>query len=310
MGSEITKAATGGRQGPHMGMREGRAPPLIVIGMHRSGTSMLTRTLQGFGLYMGRGTTRNEECAWTNALNEWIFRQASATWERPEGVDSLLADPQARAMVTDYLAGVTSGPAAMHFLGLRRWLRWRGMDAISGPWGWKDPRNTFTLPFWLDVFPDARVLHITRHGVDVAQSLRSRRQKAIAATQRRYQKYRWWYANHPFAPKRSGFSHSPTVRDLAGGLALWGLYMARARQAVRDRGDLALELRYEDLLAEPGPHLRTLVRFCNLQASDAALSSAAASFRPTRAYAYRHDPELVEFAEVAKELIAVEGYDP
>lgn len=288
----------------------GRFPPVIVIGMHRSGTSMLTRALQGFGLFMGRGTSRNEECAWTNALNEWIFRQASATWERPEGVDSLLADARVRELVRDYLTGITDGPAAMRYLGLRGWLRWRGMHAISEPWGWKDPRNTFTLPFWLEVFPDARVLHITRHGVDVAESLRARREKALASAEWRYRRYRWFYANHPAAPKRSGFGHSPTVRELSGGLALWRLYMARARHAVRDRGDFAMELRYEDILADPEPHLRSLVRFCRLPASEDALIQVAESFQPTRAYAYRRDAELVDFAKAAQDLLVAEGYDP
>jgi hypothetical protein len=32
----------------------------------------------------------------------------------------------------------------------------------SGPWGWKDPRNSLTLPFWLQVFPGARVLIVHR----------------------------------------------------------------------------------------------------------------------------------------------------
>jgi len=41
-------------------------------------------------------------------------------------------------------------------------------------WGWKDPRNTFTLPMWLDLFPKAKVIHLIRDREEVAQSLKKR----------------------------------------------------------------------------------------------------------------------------------------
>lgn len=282
-------------------------PPVIIIGMHRAGTSMLTRTMQGFGFFMGQGTTRNEECRWTNALNYWIFRQASATWERPEGVDALLADETVRPLVSDYLRGVTGGPACARYLGAQ-WFRFRSMHAIDRAWGWKDPRNTFSLPFWLDVFPEARVLHIMRHGVDVAESLRVRREKAVMASAARYRKRRRWYVNHPLAPKRNGFGHSPSVGRLEGGLRLWRTYTERARSHVRDLGGRALELRYEDLLREPRRHLAEITAFCGLEATAQEIDREASRFRPERAFAFRHDEPLARFArEHASELDAL-GY--
>ncbi|MEX0732344.1 MAG: sulfotransferase [Aquisalimonadaceae bacterium] len=283
-------------------------PPVIIIGMHRSGTSMLTRVLQGFGFYMGRGTTRNEECRFTNALNYWIFRQSSATWERPEGVDALLADPRIRGYVEDYLAGVVDGPASWRYLGLRRWLRYRSMQNIREPWGWKDPRNSYTLPVWLNIFPDARVLHIMRHGVDVAESLRVRRSAAVEASAARFMKARRRYLNNPLAPKRGGFAHSMRCATLAGGLDLWEAYTARARHHVEALGERALELRYEDLLADPVPHLRRIIDFCGLNADDSAIHAIAAKFDGSRAYAYRGDPELVEFAGQSTARLARLGY--
>ncbi|MEM6529500.1 MAG: hypothetical protein AAF653_14480, partial [Chloroflexota bacterium] len=38
-------------------------------------------------------------------------------------------------------------------------------------WGWKDPRNTLTLAFWLDLFPDANLLLVVRNPMEVARSL-------------------------------------------------------------------------------------------------------------------------------------------
>lgn len=284
--------------------------PVIIIGMHRSGTSMLTRTLQGLGFFMGRGTTRNEEAAYTNALNRWLFSQASATWERPEGMDTLLSRPELMALVSDYLRGVVDGPSCLRFLGLSHWLRHGSLHRLDTPWGWKDPRNTYTLPVWLSVFPEARILHIMRHGVDVAQSLRLRRQQAAEAAAARFQRRRWIYVNSPMAPKRAGFAHSARCADLAGGLALWQAYTERAQSHVRAAGERALELRYEDLLADPRSHLPRIADFCELRLDAAGLDARSALFKPDRAFAYRASAQLQDFARAHAGTLQALGYQP
>ena len=285
-------------------------PPILLIGMHRSGTSMLTRTLEALGLYIGRGTTRNAECRFTNALNYWLFRQASATWERPAGIDALLADEQTRPWVEDYLRGVTAGPAAARYLGLRRWRRYRSLHRIGEPWGFKDPRTTYTLPVWRALFPQARVLHITRHGVDVAESLRARRSEAVSRAIARYRGRRALYTLNPLAPKRSGFGHAPSVGTLDGGLALWSAYTRRARAHAAELGAQALELRYEDLLAEPVDHLRRIVAFCGMAVDEAQIEEQGRRLDASRAFAYRNDPELTAFAEAHAEPLRALGYAP
>lgn len=284
-------------------------PPVIIIGMHRSGTSMLTRALQGLGFFMGRGTTRNEECPFTNALNEWVLRQASSTWERPDGVDTLLDEASVRELVVDYLSGVVAGPASWRYLGLRRTLRYHSMPAISEPWGWKDPRNTYTLPLWLSIFPEARVLHIMRHGVDVAQSLWVRRRRAAERAAARYRRRRPLYVNNPAAPKRTGFAHSAVCADRARGLALWERYTARARSHVAALGEAqALELRYEALLAEPRAWLGRISGFCGLNASAAAVEREAAKLDGGRSEAFRSDADLLALAADNEQLLQRHGY--
>lgn len=276
--------------------------------MHRSGTSMLARALRDFGAFMGRNRTRNDECRWINQLNYWIFAQANATWERPEGMQKLLAYPEVCHLIQDYLQGVVSGPACLRYLGLRRWIRYRSLFRVTEPWGWKDPRNTFTLPFWLHIFPKARVIHITRHGLDVAQSLVKRHEKAALAAAKRYQSRRWLYVNNPFAPKRGGFAHNPRVASLKGGLELWQAYMSQGRKQVSDLGTQALELRYEDLLQDPKPHLRSILEFCGLQPKPRMLQDWSSQINSDRAYAYRNHPELYKLALENQQLLASFGY--
>lgn len=292
-------------------------PPVVIIGMHRSGTSLLTRVLQDHGFFMGLHTTRNEEAAFTNAVNAWLFREASATWDRPESMDELLADEALRPWLVDYLDGVTRGPAALRFLGLRHGLREglpsilrRGLHAQQGPWGWKDPRNTWTLPIWQAIFPDLKVLHIVRHGVDVAESLRARRAAVFDARIKRYRRRRALYVNAPWAPKRRGFAPQSPVRRLEAGLSLWARYVERAQThvAALENSGRALTIRYEDLMATPAPVLQQALTFCGCPFAEDEIERTAARFEPERASAWTQSAELRAFAEAHHDVLARFGY--
>jgi hypothetical protein len=52
--------------------------------------------------------------------------------------------------------------------------------ALAEPWGWADPRNTLTLPFWRELFPDLRVVLCVRHPLEVAESLEARGSTSFA----------------------------------------------------------------------------------------------------------------------------------
>ncbi len=290
-------------------MSEPRAP-VIIIGMHRSGTSLLTRALQGFGFFMGVGTSRNEEAAFTNALNNWIFRHAGATWDQPEPMDRLLADQAIRPHLHEYLMGVIDGPAAMRFLGPAGWLRHGGLRGIDRPWGWKDPRNTFTLPFWLELFPDARILHIVRHGVDVAESLRSRRARELERNIARYRRLRGLYHANPLAPKRRPFAGHERCAWLDGGFSLWEAYVDRAREHVEALGSRAREIRYEDLISQPATVLEQALRFCDIEVTAEAIRGAHKQMDAGRAFAFRENADCAAFAATVEQRLSRRGYSP
>lgn len=286
----------------------GARPPVIIVGMHRSGTSLLTRVLQRFGFFMGRGTTRNEEAAFTNAINAWVFHHAGATWDQPTPMDQLLVDADLQPWMEDYLGRVINGPAACRFLGLGRWLRWRGLHRIAEPWGWKDPRNTFTLPIWLRLFPNARVLHIVRHGVDVAASLQARRARELEANLERYQRWRRAYCANPLAPKRRPFAGHVRCGQLEGGFSLWEAYVDRAREHCAMLGAQAMEIRYEDLLSEPTTVFDRALEFCGLEATPSQIREAGAQMKAGRALAFTGRPEQVEFGEIVAPRLRARGY--
>jgi hypothetical protein len=61
-------------------------------------------------------------------------------------------------------------------------------DAFSD-WGWKDPRNSLTLPFWLDIIPDLKVIHCVRDPREVACSLRHRNYFSVAHSMSLWKEY-------------------------------------------------------------------------------------------------------------------------
>ena len=139
--------------------------PVCVAGMHRSGTSMVTKFLHECGLYLGPDddlmppAEENPEGFWENLtfvdVNEEILNQLGGGWDCP---------PPAPA---DWTGGRLAPLVARaetileHFAGRE-------------PWGWKDPRSSLTLPFWKAMLPGLRVVAVVRHPLEVALSLRQR----------------------------------------------------------------------------------------------------------------------------------------
>ena len=58
-------------------------PPVIILGMHRSGTSMLSRILEKLDIFMGWRKEENNEALFFLKFNDWILKQANATWDNP-----------------------------------------------------------------------------------------------------------------------------------------------------------------------------------------------------------------------------------
>jgi len=281
--------------------------PIIVIGMHRSGTTMLARQLEALGVFMGKQKEENQEAVLFFQIDTWLASQCGGSWDNPQAIRYLLGNQEVRTQVTEYIRDylLTTARAAS-YLGWQNYIRYRSPFKLVQPWGWKSPLSTFTLPIWLDLFPDAKVIHISRHGVDVANSLKQRERRAVSLTlfQRLYYKMRILHAIRP----KSGEFIRPRCDLLQGGLSLWEEYVSQAHSHVCSLGERALELKYEDLLTQPNVVLRKLTEFCGLRRSDEEIEKAASLVRRDRAYAYREKPDLIAFADGVPERLSVYGY--
>ena len=153
------------------------ASPLIVIGMHRSGTRLLAQLLEKLGVFMGADQQADSESVTFMSINEGILHQCGAFWSEPMSAHFLLSQPDVATGLADGVRATLARRIAEYF-GRSDWQ----VEAYAPgrqSFGWKDPRNTFTLPVWRQVFPNARVIHIVRHGVDVAASLARRHAAAL-----------------------------------------------------------------------------------------------------------------------------------
>lgn len=280
--------------------------PVIILGMHRSGTSLVARMLEEIGLFLGWRKDINHEAWFFLRLNDWLLHQCGGAWDQPMPIRHLIANPAGRRLVTDYLRLTLTAPQAASFMGLGAYLRCRSIAATERPWGWKDPRNTFALPLWLDLFPDARIVHVYRHGVDVAASLTHRQRESLIQSQNHFQRRRWLYAFVP--PRRAGFAESWRCAELDEALRLWCEYIHEASGYVAELGDRVLEVRYEHLLENPQRELSRLATFCALPAAKSVVERVAGGIRPSRALAHRHDPRLRELAERWREQLRPFGY--
>ncbi|WP_210432137.1 sulfotransferase [Iodidimonas gelatinilytica] len=283
-----------------------KQPPVIFIGMHRSGTSMLGRVMERLGLFVGAHKEGNNEAVFFLKMNTWLLGQCGGRWDYPQPIHDLWDNEVLLGWVERYVRDQMNGPRALHFLGLKRYLKYRQISAVEEPWGWKDPRNSFTLPLWLRLFPDARIIHIRRHGVDVAQSLAVRGGKGMEASTQFYQKYR---ALAALRPKRGGFMESPRCAKIEGGFSLWAEYLQAVETQLAGLPDhQKLEIVYEDFLADPIHMIPQVAQFCGLQCDMTAYEASVADIRPSRALPHKADERLALFAKENAHVLAQFGY--
>ena len=120
---------------------------------------------------MGKDLQDDHESLFFIGLNEWIYENAGASWERPAILSELTEHEQAMEAINEYVSKRLSSRGSKAYSG--RYLK-KGLFDMEGKWGWKDPRNGPALPVWKSIWPDMRIVHVTRHGVDVASSLKTR----------------------------------------------------------------------------------------------------------------------------------------
>lgn len=186
---------------------------VLVIGMHRSGTSAVAGILHLNGIAMGSEKSIRPKPLPQNPkgfYENYDFRKIN---------DSILK--RAGYRVKSFSTEIPAVHASARIVAKMGKLVEKQMSEYED-WGWKDPRTCLTLDNWLSIIREmdelekTSVVFVTRRAAAVAQSLK----------------------------ERNGL-------DLDEGLTLWRLYNERALE-VTERFEVAtFFLSYEALLTDP-----------------------------------------------------------
>lgn len=279
--------------------------PVVILGMHRSGTTLVARILESMGLFLGAFKDENCESHFFITINDWILRVSGGSWDTPDSINRLLGNALARRIVLHHIRTTLQSFHILRYSGLKHYRKFSKNIDGNFHWGWKDPRNTITLPIWLDLFRDARIIHVCRHGVDVAESLKNRQtrwyQRAVFPP--RYRRLR--YLLRPFG---GHYLRSVGFQNHDEGLKLWADYMQRAEISLPTLDYRSMVLRYEDLIREPEKNIQLLLDFCHLASDSHSLSKALGKIDRSRVFAYKQNAELKALASANSELLAQYGY--
>jgi GT2 family glycosyltransferase/glycosyltransferase involved in cell wall biosynthesis len=226
---------------------------ICIAGTHRSGTSMLTKLLRTCGLYLGPenelmpAQADNPDGFWEHlgfvALNDELLNELGGAWDLPpkdENFTQARLDPlrlKAQLLIEEF--------------------------ASASVWGWKDPRNSLTLPFWQNLLPRLKTLIIVRNPLEVAYSMR----------------------------ERNGTSYS-------FGLRLWEIYNRRLIETAS--GQEQLVTHYDFFFGDAETELRRIAHFAGLP--DAKVESAAALIKTQRRHTHFTIDQMID-ARVSGDVI-------
>lgn len=147
---------------------------IVVLGMHRSGTSTVARLLNLMGAYFGSENSstsandnvwraqdeQNKKGFWerldVRALNDSVLHNANCDWDR-------IADFEPDAIPGDLLEAYRQTASRIVL----------NLDAHR-PWFLKEPRLCLTFPVWRTVLEMPFCVHIVRNPLEVAHSLKAR----------------------------------------------------------------------------------------------------------------------------------------
>lgn len=215
--------------------------PIVVLGMHKSGTTLVAQMLHRSGIAMvddeqagGYDDGNHFERASTNALNKSLLGRSggnSLRTFRPLGAEEVTAKLRAEALD---LVG--------------------GLERRAEPWGFKDPRSCLTYPVWKQVLPAHRIICVYRSPAEVHAHYT--RKKSLDTT-RGIRTLRAWYEYNQ--GMLQAFEQAPAANRL---LVDYATLMQNSGELTRLSEFVGLEMRDERVAslrragAAVGPRLR------------------------------------------------------
>jgi hypothetical protein len=244
--------------------------PCLIGGTGGSGTRVFARIVRRGGLFVGANLNVFEDAVdlaaysdrWINTFMEWRARPLPPGFEADMRRDL-------DAVLSCHLAPLAGAPR---------------------PWGWKEPRCIYLLPFFHERFPALRFLHVLRDGRDMVYSPNQNQLTKHGPTVLRPAEAAWPQ------PVRS--------------IALWGrLNLLTADYGKRYLAGRYLRVRFEDLCADLVPAIGQVLEFFDLRGDAAEIAREEVRVPESLGRWRAHDAEtLAALHRVAGKALARFGY--
>ncbi len=199
--------------------------PLIIVGMHRSGTSLTASLLHSAGVNLGSRLMPARESNPKGHFENLDFYKFHQEILRSQNLDI-------NGWSLKDIVEVDS-----NFVEKARKLIEE--NAISDVWGWKDPRNTLFLDFWANLLPEAKFLLIYRSPWEVVDSLYRRGDK-IFETDPYLAIKSWIYYNQKIIEFANQYSNCYLLTNINTIINNFHFYIDKINQC------FSLKLKYPD----------------------------------------------------------------
>ena len=160
----------------------------------------------------------------------------------------------------------------------------------GSPWGWKEPRSIYLLPFYHRAMPKLRFLHFIRDGRDMAFSENQNQLKKHGEAVLDENERKW--------------------RQPVQSIALWTrVNLGAADYGEREMGDQYLRVSFEELCTEPAGTVGRIYDFFGLEGDAAGV--AEAEVRPPETlgrWRGKRDKVVDELNRVAEPALSRFGY--
>lgn len=262
--------------------------PIVILGMHRSGTTMITEILEQLGLFVGDQKDDNCESLFFYKINKWAFRIGISKIDMPDNMK--LMSPACKTEIISSFDYFLGSWRRWIYLGKKYFFRYKNIKDLDFPWGWKEPLNTFTIDLWKEIFPEAKIIHIYRNPMDSAASFIKR-----DAVKRNSFKLSWKKRLKRFFLISNKYHQNFRLTDFQPGYDVWQSYINKAFELESQFENRILTIKYEDFLDDPIPFLQKLVPFCGLSATESQIKTSSNNIKVARKFAFQGNSESVDF---------------
>ena len=272
--------------------------PIIITGMHRSGTSLLSNILMKQGVFMGSKLDSNNESIFFQRINKWILSCIGSSWDNPQTLKDL-DNEDINVIINRLGKALNSRFSKSLFLGKKDLIYNKSLNEIDIVWGWKDPVNTFTLFIWKQIFPNSKIININRHPLDVSTSLINR-ESNLKSKDKESLFPEFLSSLLPVLSINKGdVLSSFNIKNINDGLKLYKKYFDEI-ESNKNLYDV-LDIKYEYLIMDSNKVLNEIFDYLDMNISDDEYQDIERILDKSRVYAFKNNK--LDFDDKLLELI-------